>query len=122
MPQQPPISTSEFTRRLADKLSKTLDRPVSVVEARTFYRTMHALILDTVIEGNDVVIWGFGRFYLRYYGNNMAEESGNPVKYTALALKNSHKIRNFLTDLRPSPEVLAQNMAKSEGISEETDE
>ena len=112
MPLQQPISSTLFAEALADRLNHALDeslnKELTPTQARTVIRTLHNLVLDTVTEGHDVVIWGFGRYYLRYHGNNMAEESGNPVKYTALSLRNSHKVRDYLTACCPAPEVVKQ--------------
>lgn len=109
MPLQTPISSTAFAERLAEKLTRDMKKTFSPQEAKSIIRTFNNLLIDTVTEGNDVVLWGFGRFYLRYHGNNMAKESGNPVKYTALALRSSHKVRDYLTFMRPADEVKQQN-------------
>lgn len=101
MPLQPPISTEAFAQKLADKLEPILGHPVTPTQANTAFRTLFNLLADTVVHGNDVVLWGFGRVYLRYYGNNMAEASGTPPYYAALAIRTSHKMRDYMTAMRP---------------------
>lgn len=97
---QEPITSSQFIKRMSERLTVTLNRKVSQREAKAILRATTGELLDTVADGNDVVMWGFGRFCLRRYGNNSFDAEGNPIKYAALGFRCSKKVRDYVTSQR----------------------